>query len=162
MIFASAWDSVVLPMPGMSSISRWPRASRPHRARRIWLSLPSKILLSSATTLSIFCFMQASVLYPFENVVVGINAPVPKIRPDTPDGFSPVTVQRGGQNTFAFIVGPGQELTLRPADKTVAPEADAIRSEEHTSELQSRPHLVCRLLLEKKKKKTTTQHQKKT
>src|SRR5439155_11958313 len=28
------------------------------------------------------------------------------------------------------------------------------RSEEHTSELQSRGHLVCRLLLEKKKKKT--------
>src|SRR5690554_7617916 len=28
-----------------------------------------------------------------------------------------------------------------------------VRSEEHTSELQSRPHLVCRLLLEKKKKK---------
>src|SRR5690554_7631938 len=27
------------------------------------------------------------------------------------------------------------------------------RSEEHTSELQSRPHLVCRLLLEKKKTK---------
>src|SRR5690554_7264013 len=30
------------------------------------------------------------------------------------------------------------------------------RSEEHTSELQSRPHLVCRLLLEKKKKNTTS------
>src|SRR5687768_18036391 len=30
------------------------------------------------------------------------------------------------------------------------------RSEEHTSELQSRLHLVCRLLLEKKKKKKTT------
>src|SRR5690554_7605405 len=30
-----------------------------------------------------------------------------------------------------------------------------VRSEEHTSELQSRPHLVCRLLLEKKKKKYT-------
>src|SRR3989442_2423857 len=28
------------------------------------------------------------------------------------------------------------------------------RSEEHTSELQSRPHLVCRLLLEKKKTQT--------
>src|SRR5436305_14752917 len=27
------------------------------------------------------------------------------------------------------------------------------RSEEHTSELQSRPHLVCRLLLEKKKRR---------
>src|SRR5439155_4878322 len=30
------------------------------------------------------------------------------------------------------------------------------RSEEHTSELQSRGHLVCRLLLEKKKKKKRT------
>src|SRR2546422_4180945 len=29
----------------------------------------------------------------------------------------------------------------------------SVRSEEHTSELQSRLHLVCRLLLEKKKKK---------
>src|SRR3989442_12006621 len=32
-----------------------------------------------------------------------------------------------------------------------------IRSEEHTSELQSRPHLVCRLLLEKKKNENTLQ-----
>src|SRR2546422_8533512 len=31
-----------------------------------------------------------------------------------------------------------------------------LRSEEHTSELQSRLHLVCRLLLEKKKKKQRT------
>src|SRR3712207_8481230 len=31
----------------------------------------------------------------------------------------------------------------------------ALRSEEHTSELQSRQYLVCRLLLEKKKKKST-------
>src|SRR2546422_7452510 len=31
------------------------------------------------------------------------------------------------------------------------------RSEEHTSELQSRLHLVCRLLLEKKKKRTTSE-----
>src|SRR5436305_10846716 len=32
-----------------------------------------------------------------------------------------------------------------------SPRRRGIRSEEHTSELQSRPHLVCRLLLEKKK-----------
>src|SRR3712207_8629774 len=31
----------------------------------------------------------------------------------------------------------------------------AVRSEEHTSELQSRQYLVCRLLLEKKKKRVT-------
>src|SRR5689334_23911203 len=35
-----------------------------------------------------------------------------------------------------------------------APAAEPARSEEHTSELQSQFHLVCRLLLEKKKKKT--------
>src|SRR2546422_5364303 len=38
---------------------------------------------------------------------------------------------------------PEQEVQVRPH-----------RSEEHTSELQSRLHLVCRLLLEKKKKNT--------
>src|SRR3712207_7124219 len=36
-------------------------------------------------------------------------------------------------------------------------EAD-LRSEEHTSELQSRQYLVCRLLLEKKKKNSSTVH----
>src|SRR3712207_8573082 len=41
-----------------------------------------------------------------------------------------------------------RELVLRPAGM-----ADSLfRSEEHTSELQSRQYLVCRLLLEKKKK----------
>src|SRR3712207_7735889 len=38
--------------------------------------------------------------------------------------------------------------------------APSSRSEEHTSELQSRQYLVCRLLLEKKKK--TTKHKKST
>src|SRR2546429_4253331 len=37
-----------------------------------------------------------------------------------------------------------------------APGGALMRSEEHTSELQSRLHLVCRLLLEKKKKKERT------
>src|SRR5687768_18140951 len=38
------------------------------------------------------------------------------------------------------------------------PESAGLRSEEHTSELQSRLHLVCRLLLEKKKKKEKYKH----
>src|SRR3712207_7597466 len=38
---------------------------------------------------------------------------------------------------------------------TPAPRDLGERSEEHTSELQSRQYLVCRLLLEKKKKKNT-------
>src|SRR5207253_9419958 len=39
----------------------------------------------------------------------------------------------------------------RPAEMLLASLAAITRSEEHTSELQSRGHLVCRLLLEKKK-----------
>src|SRR3989442_4283246 len=41
-----------------------------------------------------------------------------------------------------------------PARRPPDPQDPPQRSEEHTSELQSRPHLVCRLLLEKKKKYT--------
>src|SRR2546422_4136489 len=50
--------------------------------------------------------------------------------------------------------GPGRvpSPTWRARDRLCA----ASRSEEHTSELQSRLHLVCRLLLEKKKKRSTT------
>src|SRR5437899_9406920 len=40
----------------------------------------------------------------------------------------------------------------RYSSSSSAPEEDEYRSEEHTSELQSLRHLVCRLLLEKKKK----------
>src|SRR5436305_10272679 len=40
------------------------------------------------------------------------------------------------------------------AVKPSSADGTARRSEEHTSELQSRPHLVCRLLLEKKKKES--------
>src|SRR2546429_5185595 len=43
-----------------------------------------------------------------------------------------------------------------PADSFIA---DSNRSEEHTSELQSRLHLVCRLLLEKKNQPTIAPHQ---
>src|SRR5207253_9829105 len=40
-------------------------------------------------------------------------------------------------------------LALRFTDGPVVPSKVMLRSEEHTSELQSRGHLVCRLLLEK-------------
>src|SRR3712207_7381184 len=50
----------------------------------------------------------------------------------------------------------------QPAEEDLVGERDehrmAERSEEHTSELQSRQYLVCRLLLEKKKNRTTTTH----
>src|SRR3712207_6965231 len=50
--------------------------------------------------------------------------------------------------------GPGQRDRRHPERVLLAVPADGDRSEEHTSELQSRQYLVCRLLLEKKKNNT--------
>src|SRR3989442_9322060 len=51
---------------------------------------------------------------------------------------------RLGSNPYGQVrSGSAPDPLMKPA---------IVRSEEHTSELQSRPHLVCRLLLEKKKK----------
>src|SRR5260221_473340 len=47
----------------------------------------------------------------------------------------------------SVVLGPGLKLM------EAASSSKAVRSEEHTSELQSHSDLVCRLLLEKKKKK---------
>src|SRR3712207_7851012 len=47
----------------------------------------------------------------------------------------------------------GQSAHGEPFADAITVEALLARSEEHTSELQSRQYLVCRLLLEKKKKK---------
>src|SRR5947208_13213486 len=62
------------------------------------------------------------------------------------------------------VVAPGRE----PCDRHRLDVGDrrrweprlvrALRSEEHTSELQSPDHLVCRLLLEKKKKQQSNPH----
>src|SRR2546422_8702102 len=51
---------------------------------------------------------------------------------------------------FAAYSSGTLALDLRSSDGTAV---ESLRSEEHTSELQSRLHLVCRLLLEKKKNK---------
>src|SRR2546427_2799567 len=52
---------------------------------------------------------------------------------------------------WAGICGGGE-----PGHRHAALRGRGIRSEEHTSELQSQSNLVCRLLLEKKKKTNTT------
>src|SRR5687768_4032140 len=60
----------------------------------------------------------------------------------------------GHWRQLAIVQGEGLELTEVPREQwngTTHPGRIRIRSEEHTSELQSRLHLVCRLLLEKKK-----------
>src|SRR2546429_7256511 len=51
---------------------------------------------------------------------------------------------------FVTAPVPVEGVLLLGADVVIAVYLEADRSEEHTSELQSRLHLVCRLLLEKK------------
>src|SRR5437870_11007599 len=60
--------------------------------------------------------------------------------------------RRGPADGAAVRARESRTRRRQPADSGLAR-----RSEEHTSELQSRGHLVCRLLLEKKKKKRQKQ-----
>src|SRR5689334_24174844 len=74
-------------------------------------------------------------------------------RPPRSTLFPYTTLFRSEDYPFArawdeMFAAPGE---IRPAYESVF--AALQRSEEHTSELQSQFHLVCRLLLEKKKKK---------
>src|SRR2546422_1996362 len=72
--------------------------------------------------------------------------------------------------TTLFRSAVACSATCFPADSNpflvISPHArrpwNAHRSEEHTSELQSRLHLVCRLLLEKKKQRTALNTRKQT
>src|SRR3712207_6894649 len=64
--------------------------------------------------------------------------------------------KRGARRRKKKGVGEGQVEAVAAAAEGVLDEAAVDeRSEEHTSELQSRQYLVCRLLLEKKNKHST-------
>src|SRR5690554_13715 len=62
-------------------------------------------------------------------------------------------------SAHAASIDPVEQIFIKTDSESIPPTeldevvvtASKVRSEEHTSELQSRPHLVCRLLLEKKK-----------
>src|SRR3989449_6407724 len=70
------------------------------------------------------------------------------------DGVRHSTTERGGPNRLPSSNRMTAGKSARTAHVRLR-HPSAARSEEHTSELQSRLHLVCRLLLEKKKKKKT-------
>src|SRR5262245_63529758 len=66
-----------------------------------------------------------------------------------------------GERLKAFLPFRSWRLQIVAVAVAIVAAATAtIRSEEHTSELQSLRHLVCRLLLEKKKKKKKKQNSK--
>src|SRR5258705_2497561 len=78
-------------------------------------------------------------------------------RPPRSTLFPYTTLFRSAENpTIAERASGVRGIPLRAGQASAGP---ARRSEEHTSELQSLRHLVCRLLLEKKKKiKTLEQY----
>src|SRR3989442_8931746 len=83
-------------------------------------------------------------------------------RPPRSTLFPYTTLFRSVEGRVARQAHAAHPGLSRPADGRRAAHRRLRRSEEHTSELQSRPHLVCRLLLEKKKKNINrrVQHQK--
>src|SRR3712207_7179630 len=88
-----------------------------------------------------------STLFPYttlfrsdtHRVMAGRSSPAPSARHGRPCAGHPDCLKRGASRIGITGTSP------------------VMRSEEHTSELQSRQYLVCRLLLEKKKKSTTEQ-----
>src|SRR3989442_9217790 len=84
-----------------------------------------------------------STLFPYTTL---FRSPIfcPRIFPAT----SKLALKISMPTTPSAHATPGAPGSIRHADFE-----REFRSEEHTSELQSRPHLVCRLLLEKKKNK---------
>src|SRR3989442_7107013 len=87
-----------------------------------------------------------STLFPYTTLFRSIKNPVVRARPliriavigeVTRPGFYLVPPTSQVEDAVMAAAGPTQNAKL----------AGLVRSEEHTSELQSRPHLVCRLLL---------------
>src|SRR2546422_3743541 len=73
-------------------------------------------------------------------------------RPPRSTLFPYTTLFRSNEQLTYILEGALQFLIGADGDREIVVRAGE-RSEEHTSELQSRLHLVCRLLLEKKKNK---------
>src|SRR5947208_12245705 len=89
-----------------------------------------------------------STLFPYTTLFRSMKPILLFIRPATRSGAEDgIPVAESGR----FAKG---SFANRPDSATGMPSSAPDRSEEHTSELQSPDHLVCRLLLEKKKKNT--------
>src|SRR5439155_20190508 len=108
---------------------------------------PSSTSITPITFLIVFFLLirppPRSTLFPYTTLFRSVTGDEASCREGTAllgDGLTTVAVKKG--------------LDRFSARQYPAPKARELieRSEEHTSELQSRGHLVCRLLLEKKKK----------
>src|SRR2546422_7719963 len=106
------------------------------------------ICYSAVSLASIFFFNDTATT---EIYTLSLHDALPISRPARPQHRRRLTRRRSGV--------PTRTRSRRRDRRARAPRVNApghgARSEEHTSELQSRLHLVCRLLLEKKKRHTS-------
>src|SRR3712207_8004329 len=99
-----------------------------------------------------------SALFPYTSLFLIRRPPRSTLFPYT-TLFRSATVQGAGGNQPSVLNYGGQQTSTNPPGVSATRVANGVydvtfkanRSEEHTSELQSRQYLVCRLLLEKKK-----------
>src|SRR5690625_6507134 len=98
------------------------------------------------------------VTHPYPRKSFNPACPNIKIGTGPDDGFfqKPEIFMHVCEVAFQIDDWIGNQLSRAVIGNITAPvDMNELRSEEHTSELQSRGHLVCRLLLEKKKNKRT-------
>src|SRR5437660_5741149 len=128
----------------------------------LWYTAVLTLVLIALSTITYFIFWRSTVQRTDVNLAELSEAFLTTLDAEVSDQSGPDSLRLAGQvaitehrfrdHVFAIfddagnIVVSSQEVP--PASSTVP----FSRSEEHTSELQSRGHLVCRLLLEKKKK----------
>src|SRR3712207_8390790 len=94
-----------------------------------------------------------STLFPYTTLFRSRSRPAP---PPAASESPSTTVSSGSKKSSATpLAMPAWKPSTTSADETDEDCLHAGRSEEHTSELQSRQYLVCRLLLEKKKNTPT-------
>src|SRR5690554_6980693 len=86
-----------------------------------------------------------STLFPYTTLFRSLNSPTSKPRASRSTLAAETT-------TESHCIASQKSQALLRGRLAFCYSLARTRSEEHTSELQSRPHLVCRLLLEKKKK----------
>src|SRR5260370_10609668 len=92
-----------------------------------------------------------STLFPYTTLFRSTD----HIKAVEPSAFCALTWAPAATSSFIASAEPNAAAYIRAVICRLSEEfgsADAMRSEEHTSELQSHLNLVCRLLLEKKKK----------
>src|SRR3712207_7214700 len=94
-----------------------------------------------------------STLFPYTTLFRSVR------REAGPFVASAQTKNKSGAEVASLLVGELTRLSSEPVgDVELTPRKAVLRSEEHTSELQSRQYLVCRLLLEKKHKYITKKY----